>query len=85
MTEEPEVGLLHYLLAAGDKIARLPAPVLALSLAALTVGAARLWMAATHSLALGYGVGAGLAAFMISDWIMLAGCRAPGAPLAPWA
>ncbi len=83
MTEEPKVGLLHHLLAAGDKIARLPTPVLALSLAALSVGAARLWMATTHSIALGYGVGVGLATFMIGDWIMLAWLPRAGRSFGP--
>ena len=83
MTEKPKVGLLHYFFTAGDKIARLPAPVLALSLTVLSVGAARLWTATTHSLALGYGVGAGLAAFMISDWIMLAWLPRAGRSFGP--
>jgi predicted MPP superfamily phosphohydrolase len=83
MTEKPQVGLLHYFFVVGDKIARLPAPVLALSLTALSAGAARLWMAATHSLALGYGVGVGLAAFMISDWIMLAWLPRAGRSFGP--
>lgn len=83
MTEKPKIGFLHYLFAAGDKIARLPAPVFALSLTALCVSAARIWMATTHSLALGCGVGAGLATFMISDWMMLAWLPRAGRSFGP--
>ena len=83
MTERPKVGLLHHILVAGDRVARLPSPVLFLVVMAFAGSAGWVWTKASHSPTPGYVVGMSLAVFAICDWAMLAWLPRTGRSFGP--
>ena len=83
MAEKPKVGLLHRSLAAGDWIARLPAPVLLFVLAASVGSADWIWTRVAHGPTPGHVVGISLAVFVIGDWVMLAWLPRSGRSFGP--
>ena len=83
MTEKTKVGLLHRILVAGNRVARLPAPVLCLVLTTFVGSAGWIWTKAAHSPTPGYVVGMSLAVFVIGDWAMLAWLPRTGRSFGP--
>ncbi len=83
MTERSKVGLLHQILVAGDRVARLPAPVLFLVLAASVGSADWIWTRVARGPTPGDVVGMSLAVFVISDWVMLAWLPRAGRSFGP--
>jgi len=72
MTQKTSRYWLHRLFVFTDVIARIPAPILVLIVAALSVSAAQTWINTTHVAVMGYVAGIGLAVFIAGDWAMLA-------------
>jgi predicted membrane chloride channel (bestrophin family) len=72
MTQRPHHYWLHQLFVFTDVIGRIPAPILMLIVAALSVSAAQTWINTTHVVMVGYVAGIGLAVFIAGDWVMLA-------------
>ena len=83
MSEKPKVGLLHYSFVAGNVVARLPAPALFLILTAVVGSAAWMWFNVTRRPMPGYVVGASLAFFVATDWVMLAWLPRAGRSFGP--
>ena len=72
MTQKTSRYWLHRLFVFTDVIARIPAPILVLIVAALSISAAQTWINTTHVVVMGYVAGIGLAVFIAGDWAMLA-------------
>lgn len=84
---EPEASLLHRLLVASAVAARLPAPFVALALAALSALAGLIWAARTHSGGEALAAGLLLLTACLLNWGLLAALpragRSFGSPVAP--
>ncbi len=83
MFKKPEHSLLHQLLVLSNRVAYLPAPVLALIVIVLAASAGQAWMDATRNMTLSVAVGLALALFMAGDWAMLAGLPRAGRSFGP--
>ena len=83
MTPRPHHYWLHQLFVFTDVIGRIPAPILLLIVAALSVSAAQTWINTTHIVAMGYVAGIGLAVFIAGDWVMLAWLPRTGRSFGP--
>jgi predicted MPP superfamily phosphohydrolase len=83
MSPKPKYHFFHYLIVAADLFGSLPAPALALMLAALSALTGWTWVTRTGDAVTGMAAGAGLLAFMAGDWLMLAWLPRAGRSFGP--
>jgi len=71
-SDQPYHPILHRVFLLTDVIARTPAPILLVIVAALSASAGWAWVSRTGDLTWGYVIGIGLGVFIAGDWLMLA-------------